>query len=1115
MKLSMRFIVILLASIICALLLIGVLKLYPVEISIPKDKEVLVRYYACSLALCTHGCDSDVVDKICLYGEDPSQECIEDPNSAYKSCQDFCDDWGVTGNLCGTDYVLSVPLQKEAYLKGCTKFYMFSSGGEEEIIYTTYHYETEIEKIVKKLNENGFPSLVGRSGSEILSSNCLTKGLFNFAPGFLYEKSEAIGDYKGLGSIIMEVMEDENVYMIFGCVPKLGQCQGFSSCKFHGQLKIWSNKKGSTDCVDVKATTSIVIPSSFDINVERSEGKEECGGVYKGDEKCERINIGDTAEFDVTITHDYDTSLPFTLAIESYSPNDDQDLGCDPPCSLKFNPNPIIVDSGIPGTSKLTFDDIKQEAETYTIRIIANKPDGYDTQPDIVTLKVVNIEVSLSPEEKPVVVQPGIEGTFTLKIVNHIDEDIEFTLSYVGPEACTCTDWEDDPIGTNTLAVAAGTSEPGTIKCSSDEVGEHKIAITATGGGFDKKSNYATLKVTECDASGIRLSISPNPVKSGETVTLTASGLDGCIGEEVIFTAYQNDLGFKIDFCPITEALGRGCNKELTANTPGTYDIYAIIEGIASTETPKTLTIEVDSPKVIGYTDKPGKPCTFDYQPGWRCGVWALGICDYCNVITPSNCACPRCCDPQTCKGLTPSNLCCICGSGSYSNGPPGASCLSPDTKTKKELTKNIWYWDVKFPRDLLVSDNIYATWSITWGNRFSTIIGNDLCDEKSDCDGGNGAPDELDTAECSIVNRKCRLTKGFDDKKYRGWEFIRISHDSRPVYGLQIEGWPDLRTPNNPCTGSDEDCEYYITQYECEDITGEFHPEYGCTWDGYDVNIDSQMDVYLHEKSGEWIHVQTLKFEDFGTKNKFYIRPPVEQRVWTNIDAILLTNIGSDEVEVDYVGLLTKGEDIPYCTDGDYECTGTPHQCIHWYDKPNECTKAGCKVDSQYICPGELHDCYWVDFCVDDDDGPKPCDITNFPTKTECEKYCQNNGHEWEYMTSDYYRIVDNGEKCYWGLECPKTRSSGWVDWKETPGKWGESSGVGPFGECKCDSDLGHCDEGYCITSLSLTDGRFLCYYNVVCANGGWRNPSDGQPHLAMQVCNPEQVCDPYNGCV
>jgi len=1136
MKVSVRVVVILIVTIVCALLILFVI--WPmitshIEFSIPKDREVLVRYYACSLALCTHGCDSDVVKDICLYNKDTdTQECIEDPNSAYKTCQDFCDNppvegelwkkldgWDEPGKVCGSKYSLTVPLQKEAHLKGCIKFYPVPQ-----------LYETEMEHIFKYLNEKeDFPLLKKDSKPWILSLGCLQiqfgEDILEYSPGFLFEKteSEQLG-LVGMGSILID---DEEVYENFGCEPKIGQCLGLSSCKFHGKLKIWSvykeKEKGvwplivKVHCADVRATTSMTPPEpTFDLNVKRSEGKEECGGVYKEDEKCERINIGDTAEFNATISHDYDTPLPFTLAIESYSPNDDQDLGCDPPCSLKFNPNPIIVDSGIPGTSKLTFDDIKEEAETYTIRIIANKPDGYDTQVDRVTLKVVNIEVSLSPEEEPVVVQPDVEGTFTLKIVNHIDEDIEFTLSYVGPEACTCTDWEDDPIGINTLTVDSGTSETRTIKCSSDEVGEHQIAIRAIGGGFDETSNYATLKVTECDASGIGLSISSNP-KSGETVTLTASDLVGCAGEEVVFAAYQNDPDFRIGFCTVPPA-GDGCDttkNPLTANTPGTYDIYAIIEGIASTETPKTLTIEVDPPEVIGYTDKPGKPCSFDVKPG-GCLAGPLHICDYCNVIVPSNCACPRCCDPQTCKGLTPSNLCCICGSDFYSNGPPGAPCLSPDTNTHDHKTENIWLWDVKFPRDLLVSDNIYAT----WGNRFSTIIGTDICDEVDDCNGGSGAPDELDSAEC-VFNR-CRLTEEFGDKTYRGWEFIRISHDSRPVYGLKIEGWPDLNPPDNPCTGGD-DCEFIITQYECEDLYDEFHPEFDCTWEEYDPIVDSRLDIYLHKKTGEWVHIETLEFEGLE-KNEFYIRPPDGEQLWKGIDAILLTNVGSDDVMIDYVGLLAKGDDIPYCMDGDYDCTGTPHPCDYWvtvgedWEREKNCRKAGCEwshcigdgcdiydydKDSCEDADNEIHpgfDCVWLEECTGT---PKPCDKINYPTKTDCEYH----GCSWSYQTSYFNRIVDNGEKCYWGLDCPKTDSNGW--------EWTESTGVGPFGECKCDSDLGHCDEGYCITYLSLTDGSFLCYYNVVCANGGWRNPLGGQPHLAMQVCNPEQVCDPNSGCV
>jgi len=80
----------------------------------------------------------------------------------------------------------------------------------------------------------------------------------------------------------------------------------------------------------------------------------------------------------------------------------------------------------------------------------------------------------------------------------------------------------------------------------------------------------------------------------------------------------------------------------------------------------------------------------------------------------------------------------------------------------------------------------------------------------------------------------------------------------------------------------------------------------------------------------------------------------------------------------------------------------------------------------------------------------------------------------------NEYYRTVDDGKKCYWGVDCP-TSGTGWT------GKL--SKGVGPFkytddsvdvniGGCDCSS--GDCDKGYC------KSGNF-CYSDVKCMNGGW----------------------------
>jgi hypothetical protein len=461
-------IVLLIVAIVCLALVLYIFLnpdfFHRMDIDVPKDKEILVRYYTCSLALCTRGCGSEEVKDICLYEKDTdTNECIENPNSEYKNCQDFCEVFGSSDKLCGKDYSLEVPIEREAYLKGCIKHKLVLPQ-DEEGQQTRHEYETELNDIAKRLESKGqLPALTG-SGNVILDkSGCLSRSVFDFEPGLLHTESD--NKVEGIGAIVINEEGEDDAYNLFGCVEGFGLCRGFSSCKFHGNLKIWSNYKKVSelfvnyDCADVYATTSVEPISEFDLNVEPVEQK---------------IKIGDSAEFNVQVINDLGTEMTFTLSVDSYtSEPEGLDLGCEKDdfsenfdCSENFETNSLEIGDGEWDETKLEFTPL--EVGTYDIIIKADKSDLYDPELSLVTLHVVDVEFSLTPER--IVTQPNTEKEFTLEITNNLAEDTEFDLSYNGAEECICKDWAGNPIGTNSIFVDDETSEERKIYCSSVQI---------------------------------------------------------------------------------------------------------------------------------------------------------------------------------------------------------------------------------------------------------------------------------------------------------------------------------------------------------------------------------------------------------------------------------------------------------------------------------------------------------------------------------------------------------------------------------------------------------------------------------------------------------------------
>jgi len=101
---------------VCAYLILRVFGYRP-GLEFPKGKVTLVRYYACSLAICTHGCeDGSIVERICLDNDTFTHECNLWCHDVCRDSFGSCDE---PGDCCGPQWNLTVSLMEKVPLIGC------------------------------------------------------------------------------------------------------------------------------------------------------------------------------------------------------------------------------------------------------------------------------------------------------------------------------------------------------------------------------------------------------------------------------------------------------------------------------------------------------------------------------------------------------------------------------------------------------------------------------------------------------------------------------------------------------------------------------------------------------------------------------------------------------------------------------------------------------------------------------------------------------------------------------------------------------------------------------------------------------------------------------------
>ncbi|MBL7169393.1 MAG: hypothetical protein ISS48_00035 [Candidatus Aenigmarchaeota archaeon] len=103
-----------------------------------------------------------------------------------------------------------------------------------------------------------------------------------------------------------------------------------------------------------------------------------------------------------------------------------------------------------------------------------------------------------------------------------------------------------------------------------------------------------------------------------------------------------------------------------------------------------------------------------------------------------------------------------------------------------------------------------------------------------------------------------------------------------------------------------------------------------------------------------------------------------------------------------------------------------------------------------------------------------------------------------------DFYGVVDNGEKCYYNVECPSA-STGWR-------VGGVSTLVSVDDKAVCDcEESGTCGRGYC-QNTKIVGGKSYkeCYYGVNCTNEGWIGEREERDCEDYELCSHKGCCIP-----
>jgi len=611
----------------------------------PKGKETLLRYYACSLAICTHGCeDESITERICLDNDTYTHECN-------LWCDEECKnkDWvcNGAGDCCGPEYNLSVSLGDASF--GCYPHYAISGDKKNEGHSDVYNhlyvkYDIGERTLYDKLIETeGFPKIIGPFDDSILDEGCAGKlgcagdPLYMKFPGQLrtvegwdtFHDCLKIGK-AGIGYIYLDSVE---AYEKYGCSGDCsmytsgGDINSFDYCRFQGEINIWSDWQ-KDGCADVRFNSTIGGYWWFDI---------WCADppIIPPELRCERkISPDDeTAEYTLNIENQLGSGREFILAtppeytVENANPPD-----ANPGCTF-WKDDQMIDRIFVRNTE--TEDFIMKckptGTGTYTIKIDATPSTGKEGRRTEAKLVVSDFSLGVSPIDKKI--SKCKSQIYTVWIDSDMGRNADFTLSLNVPGGLTCnfddvSSWDDVPDDGHreTTFTCSGTPE------------DYTITITATADGISdgiSKSTTSGLEILDCRGA-IALELIPNEVSSGDEFDARAYNLIDCNDKRVEFA--KDTPESKIGFCDIVIEDGSECTlKDIDVTFPvGEYDFYALIDMTCDNDYDDPGE-ETSGKLTVATTIPPPPPCT-DHTSESECtdaGCYWCGECDGYRTYTP------------------------------------------------------------------------------------------------------------------------------------------------------------------------------------------------------------------------------------------------------------------------------------------------------------------------------------------------------------------------------------------------------------------------------------------------------------------------------------------------
>lgn len=903
------------------------------------ERTKLARYVACSLALCTKGCDdnSGVVDRICLENNSKTHECD-------LTCKDLCGTNWPEHKACGPNYYINLSLQGKGPLGGVQLKGLYKVSWEPNLeLGAEYcNRRTDLQDLINYyIKIKDYPNFP--YSNDIIGND----NLF----GAIYDIGD---DWVGSGAIYLEPEVARTDYgcfkqspFTFGSNIFCGCNAGYYQCQFQGDLHIWAVQSTSnSNYADVIINSSIPEPGFYTVK-----------GVWvrNGDSTEIRTKLNQIETYDITITNQLKTGSSFDLEI--ISTTDPQHL-----CSL--SDNSVWINDNANGVAEMNCmsNNPSDAGKTYKIKFKVTP--SYGTPNTIeVRFIVTGLEIEVKAQNPPdpnnpkhAVASKGAQAWYNVKVTSKFPTEETFSLSAIPDNpAVQCS---LDP----TITVPAESFALTQMSCSSDVPGTYGITVNTRYDQLDMSaSDTASLKVlTGCKLTGdslnLQISSDPTPVVPGSQLKFDVDGFEGCNGKVIDISVIDPEL--KPIQCPVTNAAGDKCEvSNIIANSPGTYKFIASMETDDGLEM-GSATLTINAPSELA-----NPPCTEKCKDNDGNDKWcsySLGSADCNGILLPGgdpgicgmcgNNGCQYACDPQSCQEdqtgqcTSASNICCFSETvnsnvlSSISTGPgylyeysiggntyhtPIAyvSCLTSDPHKddgdpRWQNPFGFYYgpknlanfglstvWGIDDVRNILVQNGRNATFKDEW------------CGDNSDCtgkfDNTYSPPDSLVDATCVSFesgHNACQLPLiSGPGGPYASWLYINIG-GPRPVYGVQL-----------------------VTQHKCNKGLG-----------GY-----SDFGLFLHNSSG-WFSGGDDNFiggclSDVLIDRTVNIKPN-SGWVWDNIDAILITYIGKHwnaggqyydkSADIDYIGLLTKDpSNTPFCKygTGDYNRIVNDDKSCYW----------------------------------------------------------------------------------------------------------------------------------------------------------------------------------------